>query len=160
MAESPLELPEPKLIPSNQGNSETSPCSEIIEPLKQEIISLKQQLHDAHTRLAQITLSRIEETAGDEETVTNCKDDVDGLKKNIEDCKERLGHYTDNFGKINSEGCKIIESPESHIEADCEPKSCQEDKADIKFSNIVPIHKTSTTENKGFNIPIAKLAER
>ncbi|CAG9769487.1 unnamed protein product [Ceutorhynchus assimilis] len=153
LAESPLELPEPKLITSNQGNSDPSPSSEILEPLKQEIISLKQQLHEAHTRLAQLTLSRIE--AGDEETVT-CKDDIECLKKNMHNSKE---HGLDNY-KIFSEDCKTLDSPESHIEVDCEPKSYHEDKADIKFSNIVPIHKTSIMKTEAFNIPVTKVAER
>ncbi|KAJ8959259.1 hypothetical protein NQ317_003855, partial [Molorchus minor] len=56
---------------------------------------------------------------------------------------------------------KIIESPESHIEIDCEPKSYQEEKLDIKYSNIVPIHKTNIKNNATFaSGPITKVAER
>lgn len=36
---------------------------------------------------------------------------------------------------------KNVESPESHIEVDCESKVYSEDKLDIKYSNIVPIHR-------------------
>lgn len=121
-------------------------------------MSLKHQLNDAHTRLAQITLSRIEEATCDEDTVTNCKS---VFNKNILDCLE-LKEYDDektNTGKTNAED-KMLESPESHIEVDCEPRSYHEDKADIKFSNIVPIHKTCHLKKEPFNIPVTKVAER
>ncbi|XP_048525790.1 colorectal mutant cancer protein isoform X2 [Dendroctonus ponderosae] len=156
LVDSPLSLPEPKLISSNQGNSDPSPCSEIVEPLKQEIMSLKHQLNDAHTRLAQITLSRIEEATCDEDTVTNCKS---VFNKNILDCMELKEYYDEktNTGKAEH---KMLESPESHIEVDCEPRSYHEDKADIKFSNIVPIHKTCHLKKEPFNIPVTKVAER
>lgn len=155
LSESPLELPEPKLVSSNHDNADLLPYTEIVEPLKQEIISLKQQLHDAHTRLAQITLSRIEE-AEDEDTVTDSKDNFENLK-NLEHSGENVLALA--YCKMNLSECKILESPESHIEADCEPKSCQEDKQDIKYSNIVPIHKTNM-RCTNFNMPIMKVAER
>lgn len=97
--------------------------------MKNEITSLKHQLHEAHTRLAQITLSKIEETA-DEETLTDSKN---------------------------------IESPESHIEIDCESKSYHEEKVDIKYSNIVPIHRTNVKNNANATFasaPVTKVAER
>ncbi|KAJ8911022.1 hypothetical protein NQ315_016591 [Exocentrus adspersus] len=128
-SESPLELPEPKLTSSHHENNElSSPFSEVVEPLKNEITNLKHQLDEAHTKLAQFTLARIEETA-DEETITDSKN---------------------------------IESPESHIEIDCESKTCQEDKLDIKYSNIVPVHKTNIkNSNATFaSAPITKIAER
>lgn len=144
LAESPLELPEPKLNSSHQGNSEISPCSDIVEPLRQEILSLKQQLHEAHTRLAHIALSRIEESACDEETVT-CDQNVS---------RTELKSSTLNSGKASLEHYKTLESPESQIEADC-----VEDKADVKFSSIVPIHKTPVKSDV-CNLPITKMAER
>lgn len=107
MAESPLELPEPKLNTSHIEHNELSPYSEIVEPMKQEINHLKAQLLEAQAQLAQLSFERIEEYA-DKEAIINIKN---------------------------------IESPESHIEADCESKTCQEDKFDIKYSNIVPIHR-------------------
>lgn len=107
LAESPSELPEPKLNVSHIENNELSPNSEIVEPLKQEINSLKAQLLEAQAQLAQLSFQRIEECA-EKEAVINIKN---------------------------------IESPESHIEADCESKTYQEDKFDIKYSNIVPIHR-------------------
>lgn len=150
LAESPLELPEPKLNSSHQGNSETSPCSDIVEPLRQEILSLKQQLHEAHTRLAHITLSRIEESGCDEETVT-CDHHLS---------RTELKSSTLNSGKVSLEHYKTLESPESQIEADCEARSCGvEDKADVKFSSIVPIHKTPVKSDI-CNLPITKMAER
>lgn len=107
LAESPSELPEPKLNASHIENSELSPYSEIVDPLKQEINNLKAQLLEAQAQLAQLSFQRIEECA-DKEAITNMKN---------------------------------IESPESHIEVDCESKTYQEDKFDIKYSNIVPIHR-------------------
>ncbi|XP_060525082.1 colorectal mutant cancer protein isoform X2 [Cylas formicarius] len=125
-SESPLELPEPKLTSSHHDHSELSPFSEVVEPLKQEIMSLKQQLHEAHVRLAQISLNKLDEAA-DEETVTECKN---------------------------------VDSPDSHIEADCEPRLYQESKSDIKYSSIVPIHKTNVKDNSECTQPVMKIAER
>ncbi|CAH1283256.1 unnamed protein product [Diabrotica balteata] len=122
--ESPQALPEPKL--SNHENNELSPYSEVVEPLKNEISNLKQQLHEAHTRLAQISLAKIEETSN-EEVLTDSKN---------------------------------MDSPESHIEIDCEPKMYQEDKVDIKYSNIVPIHRTNIRNNFYSSAPVPKVAER
>ncbi|XP_076252294.1 colorectal mutant cancer protein isoform X3 [Rhynchophorus ferrugineus] len=156
LSESPLELPEPKLTSSNHENTDLLPYPEIVEPLKQEISSLKQQLHEAHTRLAQMTLSRIEEAGDEEETVTDSRDNFENLK-NLGNTDEQLMAL--NYCKMNLDINKVLESPESHIETDCEPKSCQEDKMDIKYSNIVPIHKTNL-KNTGFNMPIMKVAER
>ncbi|CAH1168822.1 unnamed protein product [Phyllotreta striolata] len=126
--DSPQALPEPKLTLSHQDHNELSPFLDTVEPLKNEIASLKHQLHEAHARLAQMALSRIEET-GDEETVTT----------------------------TNS---KNMESPESHLELDCEPKMYHEEKIDIKFSNIVPIHKTNARNNTYSSAPVTKVAER
>ncbi|XP_057668163.1 colorectal mutant cancer protein isoform X2 [Diorhabda carinulata] len=124
--ESPQALPEPKLSLSNHENNELSPFPEIVEPLKNEITNLKQQLHEAHTRLAQMSLARIEETSNDEVVIND----------------------------------KNIESPESHLEIDCEPKMYQEDKVDIKYSNIVPIHRTNIRNNCYSSAPVPKVAER
>lgn len=128
MSESPLELPEPKLSSSHHENNDSSPFSEIVEPLKQEITNLKAQLHEAHTKLAQMTLEKIDETI-DDETLT------DG---------------------------KLIESPDSHLELDCEPKMYQEDRIDIKYSNIVPIHRANNVKtNAAYAVgPVTKVAER
>ncbi|CAH1114464.1 unnamed protein product [Psylliodes chrysocephalus] len=126
--ESPQALPEPKLTLSHHENNELSPYAELVEPLKSEITSLKQQLHEAHTRLAHMALSKIEET-GDEETITT----------------------------TNS---KNIESPESHMELDCEPRMYQEEKFDIKFSNIVPIHRANVRNHSYSSAPVTKVAER
>ncbi|KAJ8962153.1 hypothetical protein NQ318_018110 [Aromia moschata] len=128
-SDSPLELPEPKLTSSHHETNELSPFSEVVEPLKNEITNLKHQLQEAHTKLAQINLYKIEETA-DEETITDSKN---------------------------------MESPESHIEIDCEPKSYYEDKLDVKYSNIVPIHKTNVKNNANATFasaPVTKVAER
>ncbi|XP_074025358.1 colorectal mutant cancer protein isoform X2 [Leptinotarsa decemlineata] len=133
-SESPQELPEPKLVSSHLENTELSPYSEMVEPLKNEIASLKNQLHEAHVRLAHLALSRIEETA-DEETVTDGKN---------------------------------ADSPESHIEADCDPKMYREDNnVDVKYGNIVPIHRPHSRSNIRTNaamtfasVPVTKVAER
>lgn len=56
---------------------------------------------------------------------------------------------------------KVLDSPESHIETDCEPKICTGEKADIKYSSIVPIHKTNIKNGFGFSsAPVTKMAER
>ncbi|ERL94457.1 hypothetical protein D910_11734 [Dendroctonus ponderosae] len=114
LVDSPLSLPEPKLISSNQGNSDPSPCSEIVEPLKQEIMSLKHQLNDAHTRLAQITLSRIEEATCDEDTVTNCKS---VFNKNILDCMELKEYYDEktNTGKAEHKIIRLKRSTDRDV---------------------------------------------
>ncbi|KAG5871006.1 Colorectal mutant cancer protein [Gonioctena quinquepunctata] len=129
-SDSPQELPEPKLSSSHHETTATSPFSEMVEPLRCEIVSLKNQLHEAHVRLAQIALSRIEETA-DEETVTDDKN---------------------------------VESPESHIEVDCDPKLYHEEKnAGVKYGNIVPIHRSNIRNNAAItfaSVPITKVAER
>lgn len=127
-AESPLELPEPKLI-SSQHETNESQYSEIVESLRNEISNLRYQLNEAHGKLAQMPLSKLDETA-DEETVTDSKN---------------------------------MESPESHIEIDCEPKIYQEEKADIKYSNIVPIHRTNVRNTSHISFssaPVTKMAER
>lgn len=56
---------------------------------------------------------------------------------------------------------KTLESPDSHIEADCEMKIYPDDKVDIKYSNIVPIHKTNLKNGLGGTPgPVTKMAER
>lgn len=108
LAESPSELPEPKLNNSHIENNQLSPYSEVVEPLKQEINQLRAQLLEAQAQLTQLTLNRIEECV-EREAIINIKN---------------------------------VESPESHIEVDCESKVySSEDKLDIKYSNIVPIHR-------------------
>lgn len=55
---------------------------------------------------------------------------------------------------------KNIESPESHMELDCEPRMYQEEKFDIKFSNIVPIHRANVRNHSYSSAPVTKVAER
>lgn len=130
MPDSPLELPEPKLTSSNHENNETSPYSEIVEPLKQEITILKLQLQDTQTKLSKYIQNEVQQSIEDLIASTN--------------------------------ESKIIESPESHIEIDCEPKLCPDEKVnDIKYSSIVPIHKTNIKNGIGFaSHPVTKVAER
>lgn len=115
MADSPSELPEPKLTSSNHENNELSPYSEIVEPLKQEIASLKAQLNDAHSKLALIAAQGVlQDTTILDETV------------------------------------KTLDSPDSHfdIESDNNTKPYKKDKfIDVKYSNIVPIHKSGSLKN-------------
>ncbi|KAK9745908.1 PDZ domain of MCC-2 bdg protein for Usher syndrome [Popillia japonica] len=115
LADSPSELPEPKLTSSNHENNELSPYSEIVEPLKQEIASLKAQLNDAHSKLALIAAQGVlQDTAILDETV------------------------------------KTLDSPDSHfdIESDNNTKPYKKDKfIDVKYSNIVPIHKSGSLKN-------------
>lgn len=116
---------------------------DVVEPLKQEILTLKTQLKDAQGKLAQYMCS-VQENVDDFVTISN-------------ECKT----------------AGTLESPDSHIEADCEMKvyPTTDDKVDIKYSNIVPIHKTNLKNGLGCNnnnnnnnnqthAPIAKMAER
>ncbi|KRT85052.1 hypothetical protein AMK59_2405 [Oryctes borbonicus] len=122
LADSPLELPEPKLTSSNHENNELSPYLEIVEPLKQEIASLKAQLNEAHGKLALIAAQGVVQDAI-EETV------------------------------------KILESPDSHIELGSDnARPYKHDKlVDMKYSNIVPIHKGGSLKNGS---GCAKISER
>ncbi|XP_044756213.1 colorectal mutant cancer protein isoform X2 [Coccinella septempunctata] len=121
LADSPSELPEPKLNSSNNEQNESTPSPDV-EPLKQEINRLKCQLQDAQYKLAQYAIAKDEII----EEMTNAS--------------------------------KNLDSPESHIEVDC--KSFQESspRIDIKFSNIVPIHKNK--QNSTVSTPVSKVAER
>ncbi|XP_065156783.1 colorectal mutant cancer protein isoform X2 [Atheta coriaria] len=127
LSESPLELPEPKLTSSQHTqNASTSPHSDLVDGLKQEIVALKTQLIESQTKLAHVTLSN------------------------------NLCHTDDEN--------KCLESPDSHIETDCDSK--QPEQKEIKYGNIVPIHKANVkntsnfTGNNGCGVPITKMAER
>ncbi|XP_044258422.1 colorectal mutant cancer protein isoform X1 [Tribolium madens] len=122
LSESPLELPEPKLSSSHHENNELSPYTEIVEPLKQEIVNLRAQLQEANAKLKNYEIA-------EEETLTDSK---------------------------------VLESPESHIEVDCDPKLYPDDKVDIKYSNIVPIHRANIKNNAAAfsTTPVTKVAER
>lgn len=124
-AESPSELPEPKLNVSHIETQNLPSYSDIVEPLKQEINTLKTQLFDAQAQLAQLSLKKVEEAVEKDNTLN-------------------------------------IDSPESHIEIDCEQHQiCQhQTKPDIKYSNIVPIHRASSKNNTLESAPVAKVAER
>lgn len=129
IADSPSELPEPKLSSSHHETNELSPFSEVVEPLKQEIINLKAQLLEAQTKLTQLS------------------------------CETKIDEHFDN--QLHDSSKNLDSSPESHIEADCDSKLCVEEKLDIKYSNIVPIHKSNITSSVGFaSTPITKVAER
>ncbi|XP_064212560.1 colorectal mutant cancer protein isoform X5 [Tribolium castaneum] len=128
LSESPLELPEPKLSSSHHENNELSPYSEIVDPLKQEIMHLRAQLQEANAKLLQISSTQKNYEIAEEETLTDSK---------------------------------VLESPESHIEVDCDPKLYSDDKVDIKYSNIVPIHRANVKNNTAFSTaPVTKVAER
>lgn len=117
-------MPEPRLNVSHIDAQNLPPYSEVVEPLKQEINTLRTQLFDAQAQLAQLSFKKIEE---------------------------------DNTFHI-----KNIDSPESHIEIDCEQHQiCQhQTKPDIKYSNIVPIHRASSKNSTLEAVPVAKIAER
>ncbi|KAK9884471.1 hypothetical protein WA026_007314 [Henosepilachna vigintioctopunctata] len=123
LAESPLELPEPKLNTSNIENNESSPSVDV-EPLKQEIARLKCQLHGAQLKLAQYAHSK-------------------------EEIMEEMTNESKN-----------MESPESHIEIDCRSFQGSSPKIDIKYSNIVPIHRSKQNNNSTVSTPVSKVAER
>lgn len=123
---------------SHQGeNNDLSSYVDVVEPLKQEILMLKTQLKEAQGKLAQYMCS-VQENVDDFVTLSN-------------DCKTAT-----------------LESPDSHIETDCDMKVYPtDDKVDIKYSNIVPIHKTNLKNGLGCNnnnnqvqAPVAKMAER
>lgn len=68
-----------------------------------------------------------------------------------------------SFKKIEEGVAKNIDSPESHIEIDCEQQHqiCQhQNKPDIKYSNIVPIHRASSKSSTIETAPVSKIAER
>ncbi|XP_022904882.2 colorectal mutant cancer protein isoform X1 [Onthophagus taurus] len=137
-AESPSELPEPKLSTSNHENNETtspnSTSQDSVTPLKQEIASLKAQLLEAHAKLSAY------------ETTTRSTTPT----KDVEDATT-----------------KTLESVESQLETDCEqpPKNFYNKNENlIKYGNIVPVHKShGLTNRNGIGIPratITKMAER
>lgn len=97
-----------------------------MEPLKQEINSLKLQLMEAQNQLAEVSLKK----------------------------------YDEGVGKENMLNMQTMDSPESHIEIDCEHHTCHQNKPDIKYSNIVPIHRTSSKTSTYDSAPVSKLAER
>lgn len=106
---------DPSILKDLDSGEMRSPISDIVEPLKQEILNLKSQLVDAQTQLAQF---KYDESA-------------------------------------------FLDSPDSHLELDCETRIQPEERADIKYSNIVPIHKTNISNTTGFApAPITKIAER
>lgn len=72
---------------------------------------------------------------------------------------ENKQNYKLNNQIIDYNSKNFDSSPESHIEADCDSKICMEEKFDIKYSNIVPIHKASVN-NTCTSTPITKIAER
>lgn len=115
-------MPEPRLNVSHIETQNLPPYSEIVEPLKQEINTLRTQLFDAQAQLAQLSLKEV-------------------VEKDI----------------------KNLDSPESHIEIDCDQHQiCQhQTKPDIKYSNIVPIHRASSRNNTLESAaPVSKIAER
>ncbi|KAL3277677.1 hypothetical protein HHI36_013023 [Cryptolaemus montrouzieri] len=121
LAESPLELPEPKLNSSNNEANELSPSVDV-ESFKQEINRLRNQLQEAHYKLAQYSI-----------------------------CKEEIMEEMTNESKN-------MESPESHIEVDCKSFQGSSPRIDIKYSNIVPIHRKQNNSNS--STPVSKVAER
>lgn len=82
------------------------------------------------------------------------------LKAQLLEAQTKLTQLPDNFDRQNT--IKTIDSsPESHIDADYNSKVCLEEKLDIKYSNIVPIHRGNVTNSIGFtSTPITKVAER
>lgn len=84
-------------------------------------------------------------------------DIVDPLKLEISALKAQLKEAQIKLQESDMKIIKDLESPDSHIEADCELQIYPEDKLDIKYGSIVPVHKASL---KNGPTPVAKMAER
>lgn len=96
------------------------------------------------------------------ELVEPLKQEINNLKTQLFDAQAQLAQLS--FKKIE-EGVvnvKNLDSPESHIEIDCEQHQiCHHQiKPDIKYSNIVPIHRASSKNSTIETAPITKIAER
>lgn len=99
------------------------------------------------------------------EAVEPLRQEISNLKAQLNDANNKLAVIASQNVFINEttgDTLKTLDSPESHIETDCEPKLYRNDKFDIKYSNIVPIHKGGTPKNGNGcpNFPVAKMAER
>lgn len=93
------------------------------------------------------------------------KQEINILRTQLFDAQTQLARLSlknlDENVEKESLPTKNIDSPESHIEIDCEHQICQHQaKPDIKFSNIVPIHRASSKNSTLESPPVAKVAER
>lgn len=86
------------------------------------------------------------------------KQEINILRTQLFDAQTQLAQLTTHENIV-----KNIDSPESHIEIDCEQQHqiCQHQiKPDIKLSNIVPIHRASSKNSTLETVPVTKIAER
>jgi hypothetical protein len=94
------------------------------------------------------------------------KQEITNLRTQLQEANAKLLHlsYQKNYEIAEEEtltDSKVLESPESHIEIDCDPKLYPDEKVDIKYSNIVPIHRANIKNNAAFaTTPVTKVAER
>lgn len=91
------------------------------------------------------------------EIVESLKQEIANLRVQLQEANNKICFLSNQ--KIFEEEetiteCKVLESPESHIEIDCDLKYGD---VDIKYSNIVPIHRTNLNSNTA---PVTKVAER
>ncbi|XP_017775119.1 PREDICTED: colorectal mutant cancer protein isoform X2 [Nicrophorus vespilloides] len=94
------------------------------------------------------------------EIVDPLRAEIVSLKAQLMESEAKLARATLQNGCSDSDN-KCLDSPESHIETDYEPKLI-DTKADIKYSNIVPIHKANIRNGyqASNNMPVSKMAER
>lgn len=115
-----------------------------------------------------LNVSHIETQNQLSDIVEPLKQEINLLRTQLFDAQTQLAQLTfkrieeEAVGKDSKTFLKNIESPESHIEVDCEQHQiCQhQTKPDIKFSNIVPIHRASSKNSTLETVPVTKIAER
>lgn len=106
--------------------------------------------------------------AQNSDLVESLRNEISNLRHQLHETNGKLAQITlikieETADEETVTESKNIESPESHIEIDCDSKIYQEEKFDIKYSNIVPIHRTNILNNPHISFgsaPVTKMAER
>jgi hypothetical protein len=159
--------------PSAHDDSVTCPLEvSELEPLENELSDLDNKivLSESPLELPEPKLSSSHhennELSPYSEVVDPLKQEITNLRTQLQEANAKLLHlsYQKNYEIAEEEtltDSKILESPESHIEIDCDPKLYPDEKVDIKYSNIVPIHRANIKNNAAFaTTPVTKVAER
>ncbi|KAK5649417.1 hypothetical protein RI129_000446 [Pyrocoelia pectoralis] len=94
------------------------------------------------------------------EIIESLKLEIVSLKAQLLEAQTKLSKgSSDKYGSIEKE--INASSPESHIEVDYNRKIYMEEKNNIKYSSVVPIHKNNVANLVGFTTtPVTKVAER
>jgi TolA-binding protein len=159
--------------PSAHDDSVTCPLEvSELEPLENELSDLDNKivLSESPLELPEPKLSSSHhennELSPYSEVVDPLKQEITNLRTQLQEANAKLLHlsYQKNYEIAEEEtltDSKVLESPESHIEIDCDPKLYPDEKVDIKYSNIVPIHRANIKNNAAFaTTPVTKVAER